>query len=79
VKRDDSNQPALLGELGGWLGRWAKGAAKTYNCVVQKVTNECYTKKGMMKVNETHVHAVYEKIKVLHYFRFAAEVLIFSY
>ena len=34
--------------------------------------------KGMntMKVNETHVHAVYEKIKVLHYFRFAAERLI---
>jgi len=26
----------------------------------------------MMKVNETHDHAVYEKIKVLHYFRFAA-------
>jgi len=31
----------------------------------------------MMKVNETHDHAVYEKIKVLHYFRFAAEGLIF--
>jgi len=31
----------------------------------------------MMKVNETHVHAVYEKMKVLHYFRFAAEELIF--
>jgi len=31
----------------------------------------------MMKVNETHVHAIYVKIKVLHYFRFAAERLIF--
>jgi len=31
----------------------------------------------MMKVNETHVHAVCEKIKVLHYFRFATEGLVF--
>ena len=31
----------------------------------------------MMKVSETHDHTVYEKIKVLHYFRFAAEGLIF--
>ena len=31
----------------------------------------------MMKVNETHDHAVHETIKVLHYFRFAAERLIF--
>jgi len=31
----------------------------------------------MIRVNETHDHAVYEKIKVLHYFRFAAEELIF--
>ena len=30
-----------------------------------------------MKVNETHVHAVCEKIKVLHYFRFATEGLVF--
>jgi len=30
-----------------------------------------------MKVNEAHDHAVYGKIKVLHYFRFAAEGLIF--
>jgi len=28
---------------------------------------------NMMKVNEAHVYAVYEQIKVLHYFRFAAE------
>jgi len=26
---------------------------------------------NMMKVNETHDHAVYEKINVLHYFRFS--------
>jgi len=31
----------------------------------------------MMKVNETHDHAVFEKTKVLHYFRFAAERFIF--
>jgi len=31
----------------------------------------------MMKVNETHEHAVYEKVRVLHYFRFSAEGLIF--
>jgi len=31
-----------------------------------------------MKVNEIHDHAVYEKIKVLHYFRFAAEGLMFG-
>jgi len=30
-----------------------------------------------MKANETHDHAVYEKIKALHYFRFAAEGLMF--
>jgi len=48
------------------------------SCVVQKVTN-VHQRKGMnmMKVNETHDHAVYEKIKALHYFRFAAEGLIF--
>jgi len=28
---------------------------------------------NVMKVNETHVHAVYEKIKIRHYFRFAAK------
>ena len=46
--------------------------------MVQKVTN-VHQKKGMnmMKVNETHIHVVYGKIKVLHYFRFAAEGLIF--
>ena len=31
---------------------------------------------NVMKVNETRNHAVYGKIKVLHYFRFAAERLI---
>jgi len=32
---------------------------------------------NMMKVNESHDHAVCEKIKVLHYFRFAAQGFIF--
>jgi len=31
----------------------------------------------MMKVNEMHDHAVYEKMKAQHYFRLAAEGLIF--
>jgi len=31
----------------------------------------------MMKVNGIHVHAVDEKIEMLHYFRFASERLIF--
>jgi len=30
-----------------------------------------------MKVKERHVHAINEKIEVLHYLRFAAEGLIF--
>jgi len=30
---------------------------------------------NMMKVNKTHVHAVYEKIQVLHHVRFGAEGL----
>jgi len=30
----------------------------------------------MIKVNETHVHAVYGKIEAVHYFKFAAEELI---
>jgi len=34
---------------------------------------------NMMKVNETHDRAVYEKIKVLRYFRFAAEELKFCF
>jgi len=47
------------------------GSERTYT---KKRTN-VRQKKGMniMKVNETHDHAVYDKIKVLHYFRFAAE------
>jgi len=70
--------PALpLGELGGRLRRWAKGGAKKdkkYNYVVQKVTNVHQEKiMIMMKVHETHVHAVYEKMEVRHYFRFAAK------
>ena len=32
---------------------------------------------NLMKVNETHDNAVYEKIKVLHYFKFGAEGFIF--
>ena len=37
------------------------------------------SKKGMnmVKVNETRDHAVYMKVKVLHYFRFAAAGLMF--
>jgi len=51
---------------------------QNHNCVVQKVSNVHHkTGRNMMKVNETHDHAVYEEIKVLHYFRFAAEGLIF--
>jgi len=49
-----------------------------YNSVVQEVTNVQQNKGiNMMKVNETHDHAVFEKTKVLHYFRFAAERFIF--
>jgi len=45
------------------------------NCVVQKATN---VHQG--KVNGPHVQAVYEKIEVLPYFRFAAEgIILFSY
>jgi len=41
-------------------------------------SDERTPKKGMnMKVNKTHDHAVYEKINAPHYFRFAAERLIF--
>jgi len=32
----------------------------------------------MMKVNRTHAHTVYEKIKILHHFRFGAEGLFLS-
>jgi len=32
---------------------------------------------GMLKVNKTHDHAANKNIKVLHYFRFAAERFIF--
>jgi len=49
----------------------AKGGAKNdqkYKCVMQEVTNIC-----QVKVNRTHVHADYEKIKVLHYLGFGAE------
>jgi len=45
------------------MERWANGGAKLgpkYSCVVQKVTNA-----HQVKVNGTHVHAVYEKIEVL--------------
>jgi len=31
----------------------------------------------MMKVNKTRVHAAYEKMQVLHYFRIAAERVMF--
>ena len=69
--------PALtFGELDGCIGRWAKEGLKKdkkFNYVVQKVTNVHQEKiMDMIKVNETHVHAVYEKIEVRHYFRFAA-------
>jgi len=69
--------PALpLDELGGCLGRWAKGGAiknKKYNYVLQRVTNVSQEKiMNMMKVNEAYVHAVFEEIEVRHYFRFSA-------
>jgi len=45
------------------------------NCVIQKATN---VHQG--KVNGPHVQAVYEKIEMLPYFRFAAEgTILFSY
>jgi len=45
--------------------------------MVHEVTN-VHQEKGMrLKVNETHVRAVY-KIEILHYFRFTAEGLIFN-
>ena len=57
------------------LRQWRR---QNYSCVVQKVTNVHKTRgMNMMKVNDTHIHVVYEKIKALHYFRFAAEGLIF--
>jgi len=49
----------------------------TFKCkfVVQKVTNVLQSKwMKMMKLNGTHVQAVFEKMKVLHYFRFGAEI-----
>jgi len=58
--------PALpLDELGGCLGRWAKGGTKIQLCGSE--SEERTPKKGMnmIKVYETHDHAVYEKIKVL--------------
>jgi len=60
--------PALpLGELVGCLGRWAKGAPKIQLCGSE--SDERTPKKGLsiMKANEAHVHAVYEKIKILYY------------
>jgi len=36
------------------------------------------SKRTLMKVDEIHVHAVCEKIEVLHYFRFATEGFVFS-
>jgi len=54
--------------------RWTKGDAKKLLCGSE--SDERTAKKGinMMKVNETHVHAFYEKIKVAFYtIRFAAE------
>jgi len=67
----------ILGQPRGYLGRWAKGGDNKYNCVLQKITNVHQKGMNMMKVNETHDHAVHEKIKVLHYIRFADEGLIF--
>ena len=50
-----------------------KRGRQKYNYVVQKVTNVHQEKIiNMMKVNETHVQAAFEKIEVRHYFRFAA-------
>ena len=58
--------PAALGQ---------RGAIKDqkYNYVVQKVTNVHQEKiMNMIIVNEAHAPDVYEKIEVLHNFRFAA-------
>jgi len=52
-----------------------RGAIKDqkYNYLVQKVTNVHQEKiMNMMIVNEAHAPEVYEKIEVLHNFRFAA-------
>jgi len=40
-------------------------------------SDERTPKRGMKMTKVNDVHAVYEKIKVLHYFRFVAEGLIF--
>ena len=69
--------PALpLDQLGGCLGRWAnRGRQKgqKYNCLVQKVTNVHQEKiMNVIKVNEAHVHTVYEKREIRHYFRLAS-------
>ena len=54
-----------------------RGAKKDQkNTIVLFRKWRAYTKwkwMNMMKVNRTHVQAVYEKILVLHYFRFGAE------
>jgi len=71
--------PALpSGKVGDYLGRWAKVGAKIQLCA--SGMDELTPKKGinMMNVNETHDHAVYQKIKVMHYSSFAAEWLIIN-
>ena len=65
-KRNDLySVPALpLCAPSGCLGCWVKGSAK--NTIVWLRSDERTRKKGMnmMKVNETHDHEVYKKIKV---------------
>ena len=64
------------GELGGCLGCWTKGGAKkdqkmqlfgSENDERTQSRSEC----TWLKLNETHVYAVYENTEVLNHFRFA--------
>ena len=52
-----------------WLPRelGPKGAPKIQLCGSESDERTPKKEMNMMKVNETHDHAVYEKIKVLHY------------
>jgi len=78
VLKSASSAGATIGRTRRLPSAPGERGRQNYNCVLQKVTN-AHQNKGnkVMKVNETHDHAVYEKINVLHYFRFAVEGLIF--
>jgi len=66
-----------LGELGGCLWRWPKGGPKIQLCGSESGERAPKKEMNMMNTDETHVHAFYEKMKVLRYFRFAAEGVLF--